>query len=289
MKKKLKYISIFLLVSTLIIAGVVFFFRHQLIKHYAPAVKEIGDISIVVKNDTSYVSAKLVVQNNSFLKIAIDTLDYKISLFNKTYLQNKISLGIQLPGFGSDTVDFSLKIPFVAILKDLKIEQKKGDSAGYSINVSLHYATILGKSSIPINKAAKLKIPQPPELKIISIKWKRLRLKSIQAVAKIKIINYSPVSLIIKNMNYSMRILKQGNLKGNYNKSIVITPKGTSFIDLPLEIDVNSIGKTLFQILINKDKYNYVLTLNAAMESTNPVKEIFHVNFTQKGKVELKK
>ena len=86
-----------------------------------------------------------------------------------------------------------------------------------------------------------------------------------------------------------MRILKQGNLKGNYNKSIVITPKGTSFIDLPLEIDVNSIGKTLFQILINKDKYNYVLTLNAAMESTNPVKEIFHVNFTQKGKVELKK
>ncbi len=269
--------------------GCIFIFRHQLIKHYAPAVKEIGDINIVVKNDTSYVSAKLVVQNNSFLKIKIDTIDYKISLFHKTYLQNKISLGIQLPGFGNDTIDFSLKIPFVAILKDLKIERKKGDSAGYSINVSLQYATILGKSSIPINKAAKLKIPQPPELKITNIKWKRLRLKSVQAVAKIKIINYSPVALIIKNMHYFMRILNQGNLKGNYYKSIIITPNGTSFIDLPLEINVNSIGKTLFQILINKDRYNYVLTLNAVMESTNPVKEIFHVNFTQKGKVELKK
>ncbi len=86
-----------------------------------------------------------------------------------------------------------------------------------------------------------------------------------------------------------MKILKQGNLKGNHKKSIIITPNGTSFIELPLEINANNIGKTLFQILVNKDNYNYVLTLNAIMESTNPVKETFHINFTQKGKVELKK
>ncbi len=87
--------------------------------------KEIGEISIVVKNDTSYVGAKLVVQNKTFLKIEIDTIDYKISLFDKTYIQDKISLGIQLSGYGSDTIDFSLKIPFVALLKDLNRQKEK--------------------------------------------------------------------------------------------------------------------------------------------------------------------
>jgi LEA14-like dessication related protein len=289
MKNKIKHISLFVLALAIITGGIIFIFRKPIIMHFMPVVEQIGDIHIKVKNDTSYVSSILTVENKSFLKIEIDTLKYKVSLFDKTYLQSQRFIGMVLQGYGKDTIDFSIKIPYVTILKDIKTERKKGDSASYSINIFLQYSTVLGKAEIPINKSAKLKIPQPPELKIEEIKWERIRLKSIRANAKIKITNYSSIILKIKNLNYSMKILKQGNLKGSYREPINIKSNGTTFIDLPIEINVNNIGKTVFEILINKDTYDYTLTLNAILESSDPLKKSFQVDLIKSGKIELKK
>ncbi len=86
-----------------------------------------------------------------------------------------------------------------------------------------------------------------------------------------------------------MNVLKQGNLKGDYKKYIVIQPNGTTFIELPLLINVKHIGKTLFHVLINKDRYNYLLTLNANMESSGPIQETFKIDLIKSGIMELKK
>jgi len=45
----------------------------------------------------------------------------------------------------------------------------------------------------------------------------------------------------------------------------------------------------VFQILINKDNYDYILALNATMESLGPVKQSFQVDLVKEGKIELKK
>lgn len=289
MKNKIKRIGIFILVFAIIAGGVIFIFRTQIIARFIPDVEQIGDIHIKVKNDTSYVSSKLIVKNKSFLKIEIDTLKYKIFLFNKAYLQSTKFIGAVLKGHGNDTLDFSIKIPHTLILKDLRAERKKGDSTSYTINISLQYSTVFGKVEIPINKSARLKIPQPPELEIVEIKWSKIRMRSIHAIAKIKIINYSPVILAVKDMSYSMKILKQGELKGNYKEKINIKPNGATFINLPIEINVHNIGKTIWEILVKKDNYDYELTLNALLESTDPIKESFHLDLIRTGKVELKK
>ncbi len=289
MRKKIKYIGIFILIVAIISGGIIFFCKASIIAYFVPTVEQLGDIHIEIKNDTSYVNSKLIIKNKSFLKIEIDTIKYKVCLFGKAYLENKKSLGILLRGHGKDTIDFSLKIPYMSIVKDLKSERRKGDSASYSINVSLQYSTFLGRSEIPINKSAKLKIPQPPDLEIVEVKFKKIRLRSIQAVAKIKIVNYGPVKLTIRDMRYSMKILKAGSLKGTCSKPINIKAKGTTFVELPLDINVTNMGKTIFQIVMNKDKYNYELTLHTMLESIDPVKESLHVDLTKNGKMELKK
>src|ERR1035437_3173008 len=289
MKNKIKLIGVFIIVLAMIVVGVIFIYQTEIIAHYIPAVEQIGVIDIKVKNDTTYISSKLTVQNKTFLKIGIDTMKYKVSLFDKAYLQSQRYIGMLLRGYGTDTLDFSLKIPYVTIIKDLKAERKKGDSASYSINISLQYSTALGKAEMPISKSAKIKIPQPPELEVVEIKYKKFRFKSILAEAKIKIINYSAVTLSVKEMRYSMDILKQGNLKGNYKEPFEIKPKGTTFINLPIEINPTNLGKTIFEIIINKDSYDYILTMNAILESDNGVKESFNIGLTKNGKMELKK
>jgi LEA14-like dessication related protein len=289
MKKIIKRISIIILVLTVIAGGAIFIFRAKIIAHYIPTVEQIGVIDIKVKNDTSYISSKLTIKNKSFLKIKIDTIKYNVTLFDNTYLQSQKFIGAVLSGYRTDTIDFSLKIPYVPILKGLSAERKKGDSTSYSITISLQYSTVFGKGEIPFSKSSKIKIPQPPEIDVVEIKYKKIRLKSILADVKIKIINYSDVNIFIKEVRYSMNILEKGNLKGNFNEPINIKPKETTFINLPIEINIKNIGKTIFEVIINNDNYDYTLTLNAILESTDPLKKSFHIDLRKTGKMELKK
>lgn len=289
MKNKFLRISACILIITIIVLSVIYIFRARIIAHFIPNVEQVGDVYIKVKDDTTYVSSELTVENKSFLKIEIDTIKYKITLFNKTYLQNQKFIGIVLHGYEKGTLGFSLKIPYVSILKDLGAERRKGDSASYSINVFLQYSTIFGRLEIPINKSAKLKIPQPPELNIVEIKYSKIRLKSILANVTVKVVNYSDVNLSIKEMTYSMYVSKQGKLKGKLKKTISIKPNGTTFINIPIEINLNNLIKTVFDVIINKDIYDYKLSLNAILESSSPFKQSFHIDLTKNGKMELNK
>jgi LEA14-like dessication related protein len=286
-KNKIKLIGFLILVIIVVSIAVIFIFRVRIVSHFIPTVKQVDEIQIKINNDTAFISSKLLVTNKSLLNVHIDSISYEVSLLDKMYLQNKELLGIELPGHGKDTIDFSLNIPYKNILKDLKAQRKNGDSTSYTINISLQYSTIFGKVKIPINKSAKFKIPQPPELSVEEIKYKKIHLKYILAEAKIKIINYSELSLSIKDLSYSMNILKQGNLKGNLMKEIIIKPKGTTIVMLPIKININNIGKTLFEVIMNKDNYDYILNLNAILEVSNPLKDSFNINISKAGIMEL--
>jgi LEA14-like dessication related protein len=288
-KNIIKRICILILALAFIAGGAIFIFRSQIVARFIPEIEQTGDIHIDIKNDTSYISSKLTVRNKSFLKIKIDTFTYTVSLFNKTYLQSHKFIGRVLHGYRTDTINFSLKIPHASILKDLSAQRKKGDSANYSINISLLYSTVFGKSEIPFNKSAKLKLPQPPELELVEIKYTKFRLKSIVADAKIKITNYSAVTLSIKEMKYFMNILKAGNLEGNFSEPTTIKPKGITFVDIPIEINVINMGKTIFDVIINRDTYAYTLTLDATLETAGTLKRSVRIALSKNGNMELKK
>ncbi len=289
MKKALKYISIFFLIFLLVFASSVFIFRSRIITHYRPEIKQVGIIYINIKGDTSYINSKLEIKSNVFFRINVDTIKYKIDLFEKTYLQSTEALGVQLPSYGRDTIDFLIKIPHRILMQNIKTERKTEDSAGYEINISLQASTPFWKGDIPFNRSAKLKMPTPPELELVEMKYKKIRFRSIIADARIKITNYSNVTLSVKDMAYKMKILKQGDIKGTHQQTIRLKPKGTTYINLPMEININHVGKILWAVLNDKDNYDYTLSMNATVESTTPVQESFQIELIKVGRMELKK
>jgi LEA14-like dessication related protein len=289
MKKKLKYISLFLLIFLIVFGSCVYVFRNRIMAHYRPELKQVGVIHINMKGDTSYINSKLEIKSNVFFKIKVDTIKYHIDLFDKTYLQSTEALGIQLPAYGRDTIDFLIKIPHRSLMKGIKAERKKGDSAGYEINIALQVSTPFWKGEIPFNRSAKLKIPTPPQLELVEIKYQKIRLRSIIADAKIKITNNSNVTLSVRNMVYKMKILKQGDVKGKHQKTILLKPQGATYINLPMEINITHVGKMLWAVLNDRDNYEYTLSMNATIESISLVKESFQIELINSGNMELKK
>ncbi len=289
MKSKIARISIFILILLLIAGGIAFAFRDRIKKHFMPEVEQLGDIMVKVVNDKALFSSKITVENKLFLKIKTDTIKYKVSLFDKTYLESVKYLGIELPANGKDTIDWSLEVPYTEILKDMKTERSNGDSSSYTVAVTLQYSTLFGKSNMVINKNAKFKLPQPPELAIVDINYEEVHLKYIRAQAQIKIINHNAMALSISNMNYTMMVPDHGDIKGVYQHEISIKPKSETIVTLPIEITMKNAGKIIMDVITNHDYYNYTLTLNADLVSIDPVKESFHIDLTKSGKMKLKK
>ena len=205
------------------------------------------------------------------------------------YVQNQKFIGAVLPGYGTDTIDLSVKIPYAQILKDMKKERKIADSADYSVNVWLQISTSFWKGEIPIHKAAKLRIPHPPEIEVMEVEYKKVHLRHIIAIVKVKVINHNPIALTIKEMKYSMKFSDKGNITGSHKEKVDVKPNGQTFIDLPMEINFKHIGKIIMNVLTDNDDYPYVFKLNATLEATQPMKESFHVDLTKSGKMELKK
>lgn len=289
MNYRIKQTIIGILSLIILTSGSIYVFRNTLITHFIPSVKQIGDINIEIKKDTANIRSQLQIKNKSFFKITIDSIRYEASLFNKTYLKNQKLIGLTLLNHEMDTLDFSLKIPYINLIKDLKTERNKSDSASYSIDISLIYSSIFGKIIVPIQKAEKIKIPIPPEIKIMEIKYNRIRLKHIQAEAKLQITNHSAVALKIKDLEYSMNIINHGIVKGKLTEPIRIHPNGTSFISLPIEINVNNLGRTILEVMWNKDNYDYTLNIIANLGSYHQSQGTYNINISNSGKMELKK
>lgn len=289
MRSKIKYT--FFAITAICILGVLggFFLRKKIASRYIPQVEQVGTIHVHLHSDTSYIKLQLAVTNQSFLRIEIDTLVYKISLFNKTYLQKHHYLGILLPSHGSDTLHVALKIPYVAILKDLAKERGKGDSTSYAVELFLRFSTFFGRSEMAIHHSDKLKIPAVPQFEVTEIEWNRVRLKSILAAVTLKLTNHSTITLAIKDLKYAMEFLEQGTITGVYDQLIIIKPNAETFVTIPIEITPTKMVKTAFAVLTNHDNYGYTLKVNAMLESLDSIRNSFRIELVKNGMMELKK
>jgi hypothetical protein len=90
-------------------------------------------------------------------------------------------------------------------------------------------------------------------------------------------------------MVYKMKILKQGDVKGKHQKTILLKPQGATYINLPMEINITHVGKMLWAVLNDRDNYEYTLSMNATIESISLVKESFQIELINSGNMELKK
>jgi len=246
-------------------------------------------IKITIENDTAYVNTILYATNKSFLPITIDTIKYVIGMSNRVYLHEEKFLGIHTEPYGLDTFTFFLKIPVTAILTDLRDVRKKTENAHYSIFVAIQYSTFFGRIDIPINKSSKFKLPQPPELKVVDVKYNKIRLKKMNAEARVKVTNFNNISLTVKSIKYVIKIPHFGSAKGQLLDPIVINPRSEIFIDLPAEIKWKHLGELIKDVITDDDTYNYELNCQAIILTPNPDQKPIIVDLTKLGEMELKK
>jgi LEA14-like dessication related protein len=288
LKKTGRYL-LYMLAIIALAAGILYIFRGRIGDYLMPEIKQLGPVFVGVKDDSCYICPTLELRNKTFFQLNIDSIAYDITIFDKNYWNDKKALHIELPPNGRDTLYACIKIQYHKVLDDIYSERAKGDSTTFIMKADISFSSFLGDHHRVIQKTQRIKIPIPPEIEITAITYTKIKLRHIEANARIKIINHSGLQLLIKKLQYQMTIFDQAELIGELPKPVVVEPFETTFVRIPIDIDVEHLGKTLFDVLLNNDNCDYVLTLNGLLEAEHPTRITFQLEVKTEGRMELKK
>jgi LEA14-like dessication related protein len=222
-----------------------------------------------IKNDTAYINFKSYLTNVSPFTIYIDSVFYTILLDTVTIISERSQLNLSQKGGAVDTAVFEFKIPIKKLRHVIKNLQSQ-DSTFLTGQVELSCNTFFGNMNVSFSKKQKIRVPTPPDIKVVSVKRRKINLRENTAKVdvEVQIINYNPeIEVHLANIGYAIQFGEQIAAKGHFKNEIKVKPYSSTFITLPLTIHIDKPLRTLWDIYFNKAEKNYKVMLTATLSN----------------------
>jgi LEA14-like dessication related protein len=228
-----------------------------------------------IKNDTAYIHFKSYLTNVSPFTIYIDSVFYTVLLDTVPIISERSRLNLSQKGGAVDTAIFNFKIPIKKLQHVIKNLQSQ-DSTIVSGQFELLCNTFFGNMNVGFSKKQKIRVPTPPDIKVVKVNRRRINLRenTAQVDVELQIINYSPsITVQLANIGYAIQFGEQIAAKGSFYNQITVKPNSSTFITLPLTIHIDKPLRTLWDIYFNKAENNYKVALTATL-SNDKITEI---------------
>lgn len=287
MKKGLKITLIILLVLGAAAGTYLYFNPKKALNVIIPEFRDIEKINISLLKDTLLIDGEVRFENKSIFKLTLDSLIYHIRLDTLTLLSGRQHLKVRMQPSQEDTVDLNLRLPFRRLGREIKDLQGR-DSVAIVYNLRIVYATWLGKAVLPYRKTMMIAVPVPPELDIQGLSYKKRHHKLFYFDARVKVINKGKLDLHISGLNYELLIKDKLRAQGKDPQEIYVKPGSETLVTLPLRVEFDHVLKTLLNILTDKDKVNYCLSIRARARTSILSGEYTEIRVEKNGIAELK-
>lgn len=228
-------------------------------------------VKVKVKNDTAYVSLKSYLNNTAPYKVIIDSISYSISLDATPIIVERKKLNLSQKSGAIDTAILQFKVP-IKKLRSVISNLQSQDSTFIKGDFELMCTTIFGKVNIDFSKKKRINVPIPPEVKILKVRKKSIDiLKGKASIAvDLNVINHSAlIDLKLSAIEYHIQLGEQIMAKGTIDGDVIINPKSSTNITVPLQIDIDKPLRTLWEVFIDKEKEDYKVVLKAMLSNDN--------------------
>jgi LEA14-like dessication related protein len=202
----------------------------------------------------------LVVENQNPIAINLAGLNYDFKIENQSLVSGVTAQGLEIKPVSTSTVQLPVTLNFDD-LKKLPGELWQQDRFAYQLDTKFVVdVPLLGNISIPVSKAGELPVPKLPEIRIRNVQLKNLSLTAAEVVAQVEIKNPNAFDLGLSDFNYQLNVNQQSWGQGSINKSSSIPEKGKGTIEIPVKLNMTSMGRTAYQMLSNRQPLEYHLT-----------------------------
>jgi LEA14-like dessication related protein len=209
----------------------------------------------------------LEVDNKNPVALDLAGLDYDFKVEDQSLVSGVAAKAIKLKANAISPVQLPVTLKFDD-LKKMPGEIWNKDKLAYDLSTTFNVVLpIIGNYAIPVNKQGELPVPKVPDIKIKDVKIKKLNFTSADVVAQVEVNNPNDFSVALKSFNYKLNINQKNWGQGKITQSREIPGKGKGIIDIPLKLDLFSIGSAAVALLQNKSPVEYQLTGNATIDT----------------------
>jgi LEA14-like dessication related protein len=289
--KIFKLSGAFLLPTVLLVASLLFYFKFnpkEAVNLILPEINRVNFVKAVIKNDTAYVEIHTVIQNKSFYELDIDSLYYELRLEGLALPAQKVNLHLRQRRFQVDTIALPVKLPIKKIRHTIKASQDQ-DSIALDGDFHVLYNTFIGRHALSFNKKIKFGTPVPPEIKVLKVEHKKIKLFDGTVMANVLVLVKNKgrnLDLKTNNIKYKFKIDKLMESAGIYEQTVIIKPKSETMISIPVAVKIGKVLKASWLVLRDKDDVNYTITIEADLEN-GKLPEKLPVSVTASGKAEI--
>ena len=230
----------------------------------------------------------LEVENKNPIVLDLAGLDYDFKIEGQSLVSGVTAKAIKLKANATSPVQLPVTLKYDELKKlpgDLRNKDKLAYDLQTTFNINL---PVIGNYAIPVSKQGELPVPKAPVIKIKGVKIKNRSFTSVELVAQVEVNNPNDFDLALKNFNYQLNINQQKWGQGEIAKSSNIPKKGKGIIDIPLKLDLFSIGNAASALLKSKSPLEYQLTGNATLDTGLELLKGYGLPFDIKGTTNLR-
>ena len=230
----------------------------------------------------------LEVENKNPIALDLAGLDYDFKVENQSLVSGVTAKAIKLKANGTSPVQLPVTLKFDD-LKKLPGEIWDKDRLAYDLQTTFNIMLpIIGNYAIPVAKQGELPVPKVPDIKIKDVNIKKLNFTSADIVAQVEVNNPNDFSMVLKSFNYNLNINQKNWGQGEITQSSEIPKRGKGVIEIPLKLDLFSIGSAAVALLQNKSPVEYQLTGNATVDTGLELLKGYDLPIDIKGTTSLK-
>ncbi len=266
MRPLTRYLS--LLVFLPVLAGCA-----ELAKH-AETIKPTAELTAVRLAGIDFEKADLVfdlaVDNRNPVAIDLAGLHYDLQIENHSLMSGVTAQGLQIKAASTSDVALPVTLKFDDLRK-LPGELWQQDRVSYRLDTRFVVdLPVIGNYAIPVSRTGELPVPKLPKVSVKGIEIKKLGLDAAELVARLEIDNPNAFDLAFSNLDYRLSVNQQQWGQGSVRQGGKIPQKGSGTIEIPVKLDLMSMGHTAYKMLSSGQPMEYRLkggiTLDTGIE-----------------------
>lgn len=220
------------------------------------------------------------VDNPNPLGLRVDRIGYQLDINGRSFIQGENDQSISIPSQGRGVVHLPLQVEFFEFFQSIQ-EFMQSDFLDYDLKGSIS----VGPFQVPFQNSGQFPVPKLPEVSLLDIEIDELTFTSATINFALGLKNINEFAILPKGLTYEISLGDLPFANGKVNKFENIDSQRELKINLPLKLDLISLGHSAFQLLQGAStQYDFSGTL----ELNIPKFGIRSFPFNQTGQMNIK-
>ncbi len=236
-----------------------------------PTVEVAGFVIERLSFEDAAVRLDLKITNPNPIAIELAGFDYSLVIEGSELVKGTVDKKVGLRAGGSSVIPVPMSFRYDSMFAAVRALADK-DETPYQITVGLAFdLPVLGKMKVTATHKGTLPVVHVPRVKVASVRLEGLTLQGASLVLGLELGNPNGFGLSLSSLDYRFSVSGQRWATGTSRRAVQIGARQSGRVDIPVNLDFASIGRSVRDTLQGRAPLAYSLSAKLAVGTTLPL------------------